>query len=139
MPNLRIVLLCLLIAFSGAAHAAEANVQIETFARGLQTLWAIAFAPDGRVYLTERPGRIRVIEKGALAPEPWMRFEVVETGESGLLGLALDPAFEKNRYVYTAYTYRDGGVMKNRLVRSNRDGRGRPAAEDDRVLRITFE
>ncbi len=132
MRTLRILLGSLLIAsFTGAALAAEPNVQIETFARGLQTPWAIAFAPDGRVFVSERPGRIRVIEKGALAPEPWMRFDVVETGESGLLGLALDPAFEKNRYLYAAYTYRDGAGMKNRLVRL-RDEKGKGVV--DRVL-----
>ncbi|HEY1267067.1 MAG TPA: PQQ-dependent sugar dehydrogenase [Candidatus Binatia bacterium] len=130
MPRLRIAFLCLFIAFAGAAYAAEPSV--ETFARGLQTPWAIAFAPDGRVFLTERPGRIRVIEKGALAPEPWMRLDVVETGESGLLGLALDPAFDKNRYVYAAYTYRDARAgMKNRLVRL-RDEKGKGVL--DRVL-----
>ncbi len=131
MPNLRTIVFFLLTAgFAGITHAAEPNVQ--TFARGLQTPWAIAFAPDGRVFLSERPGRIRVIEKDALAPEPWMRLEVIETGESGLLGLALDPAFEKNHYVYAAYTYRDaGGGMKNRLVRL-RDEKGKGVL--DRVL-----
>ena len=113
--KLLIVYFCLLATLSYPAYAAEPNV--ETIARGLQTPWAIAFAPDGRIFVSERPGFIRVIEKGALAPEPWMRLDVIETGESGLLGLALDPAFEKNRYVYAAYTYRDGGAMKNRLVR----------------------
>src|SRR5262249_29692317 len=131
MPNMRIVLLCLLIASTGAAHAAEPNVQIETFARGLETPWAIVVAPDGRVFVSERPGRIRVIEKGALAPDPWLRLDVIESGESGLLGLALDPAFEKNRYVYAAYTYRDGGEMKNRLV-PPRGGNGKGVL--DRVL-----
>src|ERR1051326_6471751 len=78
MANLRIIFLCLIIASTGAA-AAETNV--ETVARGLQTPWAIAFAPDGRIFVSERPGRIRVIEKGALAlaPEPWMRLAGIET------------------------------------------------------------
>lgn len=130
MANLRIVFLCLLVLCARAAYTAEPSV--ETFARGLQTPWAIAFAPDGRVFLTERPGRIRVIDKGKLAPEPWMLLDVIETGESGLLGLALDPAFEKNRYLYVAYTYRDaGGRMKNRLERL-RDEKGKGVV--DRVL-----
>ncbi len=124
MPNLRIVFLSLLVVFAGAAHAAEPSVQ--TFARGLQTLWAIVFAPDGRVFLTERPGRIRVIEKGALQSGPWLKLDAYESGEGGLMGLALDPAFEKNRYVYVAYTYRDrDGRTKNRLVRlRDENGKG---------------
>lgn len=106
----------------GAGAAARPNLNVEVVARRLQTPWAIAFAPDGRIFLTERPGRIRVIKNGALEKEPWMRLDVYETGESGLLGLALDPAFGKNRYVYAAYTYRDGGGrMKNRLARLRDD------------------
>jgi glucose/arabinose dehydrogenase len=98
------------------------NIQVETVARGLETPWAIAFAPDGRIFVTERPGRIRVIKNGALQKEPWMQIEVHESGESGLLGIAVDPAFELNRFLYAAYTYRDGGgKLKNRLVRSRDD------------------
>jgi glucose/arabinose dehydrogenase len=67
-----------------AADAAEYTV--ETFIRGLDTPWAIDFAPDGRVFLSERPGRIRVVERGKLRPEPWMIINVTASGESGLLG-----------------------------------------------------
>jgi glucose/arabinose dehydrogenase len=125
MPNPRVIFFFLLIAgFASVTYAAEPS--IETFARGLQTPWAIAFAPDGRIFLTERPGRIRVIEKGALQSEPWLKLDAYESGEGGLMGLALDPTFEKNRYVYVALTYRDrDGRTKNRLVRLREDnGKG---------------
>jgi glucose/arabinose dehydrogenase len=46
------------------------NLNIETVAARLDTLWAIDFAPDGRVFITERPGRIRIIERGQLRAEP---------------------------------------------------------------------
>jgi glucose/arabinose dehydrogenase len=117
----------LYIFLASAAYAAEPNARIETIARGLDTAWAIAFAPDGRIFLTERPGRIRVIKDGELQSEPWLKIAVYEGGESGLLGLALDPGFARGqRYVYTAYTYRDSdGKLKNRLVRLRDDnGKG---------------
>jgi glucose/arabinose dehydrogenase len=91
-------------------------------ARGLERPWAIALSPDGRIFVTERPGRIRVIQNGALQKEPWMQIGAHEAGEAGLLGLAVDPDFERNRFLYTAYSYKYiiGGI-KNRLVRLRDD------------------
>ncbi len=98
------------------------DLRIEVLVRGLDTPWALDFAPDGRIFITERPGRIRVVEGGRLLPEPWMTLEVTATGESGLMGLALDPQFAKNRFVYVAYTYRTAnGRLQNRLVRLRED------------------
>jgi len=91
------------------------------FVSGLDTPWAIAFAPDGRIFLTERPGRIRVVQDGKLDPAPWLTLDVAEVGEGGLLGLALDPQFAQNRFVYVAYTYRTEGGLQNRLVRLRED------------------
>ena len=91
-------------------------------ATGLDTPWAIDFAPDGRIFLTERPGRVRIIKDGRLQAAPWITVETAEAGESGLLGLALDPAFAHNRYVYVAYTYRTAaGRLENRLARLRDD------------------
>lgn len=92
------------------------------FIAGLDTPWALDFAPDGRIFISERPGRIRVVANGKLLGEPWMTIAVNEVGEAGLLGLALDPEFAQNRFVYVAYTYRapDGG-LRNRLVRLRED------------------
>jgi glucose/arabinose dehydrogenase len=67
------------------------GLSTEVVVRGLDTPWAIDFAPDGRIFITERPGRIRVIEHGQLQPEPWMILEVATLGEAGLMGIALDP------------------------------------------------
>ncbi|MDP2663132.1 MAG: PQQ-dependent sugar dehydrogenase, partial [Dehalococcoidia bacterium] len=95
---------------------------VEVLVTRLQTPWAIDFAPDGRIFLTERPGRIRVIKNGQLQTEPWLTLNVAETGEAGLLGLALDPQFAQNRFIYVAYTYRTGtGGLQNRLVRLRED------------------
>jgi glucose/arabinose dehydrogenase len=96
---------------------------VEVAATGLATIWAIDFAPDGRIFLTERGGRIRTIQDGQLQPEPWLTLDdVVEISEAGLLGLALDPGFADNGWVYVAYTYRaDSGALANKLVRLQED------------------
>lgn len=101
---------------------------VETVATGLVAPWAIDFAPDGRAFITERPGRVRVLREGRLDPQPWITLDVVEAGESGLMGLAIDPDFPANGFIYVAYTYRapDGG-LRNRLARLREDpetGRG---------------
>lgn len=106
---------------------------IEVVAARLDTPWAIDFSPDGRVFLTERPGRIRVIKSGSLQAEPWLTLDVAEVGEAGLLGLALDPEFGRNHYVYAALTYREAGSLKNRLVRLRDDPRTN-TGHLDRVL-----
>lgn len=108
--------------FMSAAGVAQTKPQVETVARGLETAWTVAFAPDGRMFVTERPGRIRVIKGGNLQKEPWLEIEVYESGEAGLLGLAVDPQFESNRFLYAAYTHRDVvGRVRNRLVRLRDD------------------
>jgi glucose/arabinose dehydrogenase len=77
----------------------------------------MAFAPDGRLFVTERPGRLRVIENGQLRAEPLAVIAEVESSrETGLMGLALHPRFADNRWLYLAYAYRD----KGRYVRVER-------------------
>jgi len=97
---------------------------IDVLIKGLDTPWAIDFAPDGRIFITERGGRIRVLERGHLRPDPWMTLDVASSGEAGLLGLALDPRFAQNFFLYVAYTYRTAsGKMQNRLVRLREDAK----------------
>ena len=106
---------------------------VEVVATGLQAPWSLDFAPDGRIFVTERPGRVRVIAGGRLQPEPWATVPVAEQpgSESGLMGIALDPDFRSNGFVYVYYSYQDQGHLWNRLVRLvDRNGRG----EVDRVL-----
>jgi aldose sugar dehydrogenase len=91
--------------------------RVETFAASLEVPWAIAFAPDGRVFVTERPGRVRVIEQGRLRPEPVATIREVESAEeSGLMDLTLHPQYASNHYIYLAYAYRGDG-QRVRVVR----------------------
>jgi glucose/arabinose dehydrogenase len=99
---------------SEAADAAK-GFRVETVVGDLEVPWSIVFAPDGRMFFTERPGRVRVFEQGKLRPEPVALIEDVEpTGESGLMGMTLHPQFAENNLLYLAYAYKSGG---NQLVR----------------------
>lgn len=91
----------------------------QVLATNLEIPWALAFAPDGRLFVTERPGRVRVIEGAQLLPQPALTLADVYTqGEAGLLGIALDPDFAQNRFVYLLYTAsRAGRDPVNRIVR----------------------
>ncbi len=90
--------------------------RVETVAANLEVVWSIAFAPDGRVFFTERPGRVRVIEEGKLRDKPFFTVPDVEpSGESGLMGMCLHPNFAANHFVYLAYAYQDAN--KNQTVR----------------------
>ena len=76
----------------------------------------MAFAPDGRLFYTEKEtGRIRIVEHGRVLPDPFATLHVEGGGESGLLGLALDPAFPTSPYVYVYYTSADDG--RNHIAR----------------------
>jgi glucose/arabinose dehydrogenase len=99
---------------SEAADAAK-GFRVETVVGNLVVPWSIVFAPDGRMFFTERPGRVRVFEGGKLRPEPVAVIPDVEpTGESGLMGMTLHPQFAENHLLYLAYAYKSGG---NQLVR----------------------
>jgi glucose/arabinose dehydrogenase len=93
------------------------NFKIEKVAGGLEVPWSIVWAPDGRLIFTERPGRVRVMEKGTLNPKPlFVVPDVEESGESGLMSVALHPQFNSNHFIYLSYAYSTGGV-KVRVVR----------------------
>lgn len=92
------------------------NVKVVTVAENLEIPWEIAFAPDGRIFFTERVGSLRVIENGQLNPEPVAILDV-GTAEGGLLGLALDPNFEQNHFLYLYYTYFEFPFTYNKVVR----------------------
>jgi glucose/arabinose dehydrogenase len=77
---------------------------------------AMAFAPDGRLFVCQQDGRLRVIKQGALLAAPFLTVDVDSRGERGLLGVAFDPNFLFNHYVYVYYTTRTAPVH-NRVSR----------------------
>lgn len=107
--------------------------QAEVLATDLQVPWAIAIAPDQRLFITERPGSVRVISGGKLSPEPVISFPApfISEGEGGLLGIAVDPQFAQNRYLYVYHTYREGDKTYNRVLRLREQNN---KAQIDKVL-----
>jgi glucose/arabinose dehydrogenase len=97
----------------------QGGPEVETVATGLEVPWEIAFLPDGRALVTERPGRVHLLSADLeLRREPLAEIDrVEEIGEGGLLGLAIDPEFEENRFVYIYRTTADGNeVVRLRLA-----------------------
>ena len=79
--------------------------RIEVVAPGLETPWGLAFLPDGRLLVTERRGRLRIIEKGKLLPEAVQGTpKVWERQDAGMLDVAVHPQYAKNGWIYLAYT-----------------------------------
>src|SRR6185436_337394 len=106
--RMKVLATCVLVSFGvltacSAPSPAKDGYRVETVARNLQVPWSLAFAPDGRLFVTERPGRLRVVEKGALRPAPLLTLTNVEpSGESGLMAVALHPRFADNHWIYLA-------------------------------------
>lgn len=102
------------------ARAAAPSLTATTIASGLVIPWDIAFAPDGQMFVTERPGRVRVYSSGAVGAKllrtitvPSVRAE----GESGLMGIAVDIDYASNRYVYLCASRQVSGSWLNQVLR----------------------
>ena len=94
---------------------------INTLLTGLDQPVAMAFDPQGRLFFTEKAsGNVRLYQKGALNPSPVIHFAVNSETERGLLGIAIDPNFNANHYIYVYYTCAVGPgcpVLENRVAR----------------------
>lgn len=93
--------------------------KIETIVENLYVPWAIDISDEGKIYFTERSGTIKVIENGKLNPQPLITFSepFISQGEGGLLGIALDPDFLQNHYIYVMHSYLKDNQIYNRVVR----------------------
>lgn len=80
------------------------KIKVETLATGLEHPWGLAFLPDGRMLVTERAGRLRILAEDGTLSDPLNGVpEVVAAGQGGLLDVALDPKFSENRLIYVSY------------------------------------
>src|SRR6056297_1160379 len=87
------------------------DLQVENWVEGLVAPWSLVFLPEGRALVSERPGRIRLIQDGRLEDEAYLQLDVAAVGEGGLMGLAAHPDFPEQPYIYAMYTYREGGNL----------------------------
>lgn len=87
---------------------------VHVVASNLEVPWAADVSKDGRLFFTERPGRIRIIENNTLLDPIFIN--VAQQGESGLLGIALHPDFATNHLLYIYQTYSNGTAVFNKVV-----------------------
>ena len=132
-----------------SADFATPDFAIDTVASGLEVPWGIAVAPDGRVFVTERAGRVRVVQHDSLRAEPWASFEVFAHDadwqpESGLMGIALAPDFASSGHVYVYGTFRKSGLEQEHRIGSRIARRfaewfapARASRFENRVYRLT--
>ena len=105
-----------------AAATVPAGFTDTVVASGMTNPTAMAFAPDGRLFVAQQGGALRVIKNGSLLATPFLTVTVNASGERGLLGIAFDPDFTLNRHVYVYYTATRPRCDHNRVSRFTANG-----------------
>jgi len=99
----------------------KADLVVETVARGLENPWGLAFLPDGRMLVTERPGRLRIVAASGQLSQPLPGLpKIYARGQGGLLDVLIDPGFAENRVVYLSYAEDRGGGRAGTAVARGR-------------------
>ncbi len=143
-PPRRAALAAFTVGLAGSLLAAPATAQgnnpkVAVVAHGLVNPWGLAFLPDGRMLVTERPGRMRLIgTDGKLGPPLPGLPSVVAEGQGGLLDVVTDPRFAANRLVYWSYSENapDGDGNSTAVARARLDGA--PGAERLADVQVVF-
>ena len=116
-------------------QSSAGSIAVDTVARGLDHPWALAFLPDGRMLVTERPGRMRIVATDrnpstAVGGVP----KVFSSGQGGLLDLVLDRGYTQNQTVYFCYAEPVSGGARTALARARLVDEGTPRLDDVRVI-----
>ena len=101
---------------------------------GIGAPTTMAFAPDGRIFVAQQSGQLRIIKNGILLTQPFISLNVDASGERGLLGIAFDPAFASNNFIYLYYTLASGA--NNRISRFTANGDVAVAGSEVVVLNL---
>ncbi|MFN0277104.1 MAG: PQQ-dependent sugar dehydrogenase [Pyrinomonadaceae bacterium] len=117
-------LFAITLLFAGLTAAANAQTLPTGFtatpiASGFSNPTAFAIHPDGRIFVCQQGGALRIVKNGALLPTPFMTLTVNSSGERGLLGVAFDPDYATNKYIYVYYTV--PSPLHNRVSRFTAD------------------
>ncbi len=109
---------------------------VVTVTEGLVNPWGLAFLPDGKMLVTEKPGRLRVVSAdGKQMSEPVAGLPAVDArGQGGLLDVALDPAFQKNQLIYWSYAEPKDGVNNSAVARGKLVDGAAPKVENVQVI-----
>lgn len=94
---------------TSAKQENESQDEMEILVTNLDTPWAIDFLPDGRMIFTERPGKVSIFDNGKTKIAG--NIKVSEESESGLMGVAVDTEFNKNKFIYLYYTHKSGNMV----------------------------
>ena len=129
---------CFLWSLSGGAATLPDGFSETRVATGLLSPTAMAIAPDGRVFVTEQGGALRVVKNDALLPEPFLTLSVSTTNTKGLLGVAFDPDFQSNRFLYVYYTTADA-PLHPRVSRFTASSTNPDVAEAGQTLSLSAE
>ena len=110
-----------------AYGSSAGELEVRTIARGLANPWALAFLPDGKMLVTERPGRMRIVTaEGQLSPPLKGVPEVWASGQGGLLDVVTDKSFAQNKTIYFCFAERTDGGGRTAIARARLDdGKGR--------------
>ena len=102
---------------SGGNNNNNTRPGVQVLAQNLDVPWAIDIAEDGRLFFTERTGSVMVVDKnGSLLSDPVAYINVMQNGESGLLGLVLHPNFTENHLLYVYHTYSNNSAVLNKVL-----------------------
>lgn len=127
-------------AFQGQTRAPEQKLgvpfNVVPVADGLQNPWSVAFLPDGRLLVTERPGRLRIVKADGTKSEPVAGLPAVDArGQGGLLDVTLDPDYATNRRIYWSYAEpRDNGTNNTAVARGTLVDGAAPRVENVQVI-----
>ena len=102
------------------AQTLPAGFSATLVASGIQNPTAMAFAPDGRIFACQQTGQLRVVTNGTLLAAPFVSLSVNSSGERGLIGIAIDPNYLTNHYIYLYYTL--ANAANNRISRFTANG-----------------
>ncbi len=108
------------VSFGGSRTQPAGFSRNESWITGLSSATAFTQAPDGRLFVAQQGGALRIVKNGVLLGTPFMTLTVDPAGERGLIGVALHPAFASNRYVYVYRTTAENGTH-NRISRFTAD------------------
>jgi len=121
-----------------AAKSAAGPLRVETIASGLEHPWALAFLPDGRMLVSERPGRLRIVTRDGKLSAPLAGLpQIAASGQGGLLDVILDRDFTQNRTIYFCYAAPVKGGAQTALARASLDSGNPPKL--DNVQRIFIQ
>jgi glucose/arabinose dehydrogenase len=129
-----VIAFCSCFISNASAQTLPAGFSRVLVANGISNPTVMAFAPDGRIFVAQQGGQLRVIKNGVLLATPFVSLSVNSSGERGLLGIAFDPDFANNNFIYLYYTL--STATNNRVSRFTANGDVAIAGSEQVILNL---